>query len=156
MNVEAIVAASRALQGALGLFYGDLAVVIAGERVEVLHPIPSLDSMKHGDQNPRAGQALSLLSAQVTPEQLVAAGDLLHGLSSKGTLIGSPIAGALETLRQHLASTQRSALPFSAVVASLPVEAACFLVTGGHPARTTIVIVEGGNSVMFDYAGDGP
>lgn len=156
MNVEAIVAASRALQATLGLFYGDLAVVVVGERVEVLHPISSLDSMKHGDQNPRAAQARELLIGQVTPAQLVAAGDLLHGLSPKGTLGDSTVPSALAALQSHLSSTQRGALPVSGLRSSLPLDAACFMVNGGHVARTTIVIVEGGVSVLFDYFGDGP
>ncbi|MBL8935922.1 MAG: hypothetical protein JNM69_15300 [Archangium sp.] len=156
MNASAIASASRALQGALGLFHGDHAVLIAADLVEVLHPISSLDSTRHGDQNPRAAAARELLSQPLTPERLVAAGDRLRGQPSRGVLVASTVRAALATLEQHLASTQRGVLPVAALVATFPAQASCFVVEGGRPDRTTIVIVDEAVSVLLDYLGDGP
>ncbi|MBM4777079.1 MAG: hypothetical protein GQE15_05185 [Archangiaceae bacterium] len=153
MNASAVIAAARALQGALGLFHGDLAVVVVGETVEVLHPVASLDAMKHGDQNRRAHE---LVGQPRDPEGLVAAGDRLRGQPSRGQLVASTVGAALARLEQHLASTQRGVLPFAAFVATLPAEATCLVVEGGPVDRTTIVIVDGGVSLLLDYAGDGP
>lgn len=145
-------AATRALQGALGLFHGDLAVVVVGETVEVLHPVASLDAMKHGDQN----RAQELVGQPRDPEGLVAAGDRLRGQPLRGQLVASTVGAALARLEQHLASTQRGVLPFAAFVATLPAEATCFVVEGGRVDRTTIVIIDGGVSLLLDYDGDGP
>ena len=68
----------------------------------------------------------------------------------------STVPSALAALQSHLSSTQRSVLPFAALVSAIPTTAACFMVNGGHVARTTIVLVEGGVSVLLDYVGDGP
>lgn len=152
MNAEAVSDAVRALQASLALHHGDLLAIIAGERLELLHPVAGRTSSQYGHSNERTSAGLEFLKLQaITPEHLVAAAALMRQRDEVRTPRQVSIQVALRTLEEHLRSTQRSAL---AALPEFSADAPCLLFES--TTRTTILVSAAGVSVLLDYEGDGP
>lgn len=152
MNAEVVSEAVRALQASLALHHGDLLAIIAGERLELWHPIAGRTSTEYGDPDQRTALGLEFLKQQpITPERLVSAAALIRQRPEVRTPSQVTTRAALNTLEAHLRATQRGVL---APLPELPADAPCLLLV--TPTRTTLVVSAERLSLLLDYEGDGP